>query len=401
LKAPPKPKPKPTYAHVRRRTFKIDELEAAPNNARSITQEALRGLSASLERFGVLAMPIVNVAHNPPRIVGGHQRVEAMRQMGQTEVECVVVRFDEVKERQANFALNNPHIEGTFVPGLTRELLEELAKVCANTDELPDLRLDALLKQVIRSGDVTVADKAVTTGKVADDSTVVTQSTSVSKAGHLYALGEHRIMCDKLSAPGDLSVFGVDRAAMVFGTLTNLPDAASIEILDVLLRHSLQNVSGAAYFPVSTALMPLAHSRLIECGGYWSNTIACYTDAAPSKTVAFNSVALAMLYGWPVGQAHGFFGGRDQGNVWKLKVATGDHLPVEAVVKAIQNSTTGGQRVLDVLADGGTSLIAAEKTGRRLLGYVSSPREADRVRRRWAQFVHGEHADWQALTVAV
>lgn len=71
------------------------------------------------------------------------------------------------------------------------------------------------------------------------------------------------------------------------------------------------------------------------------------------------------------------------------------------MVKAIQNSTTTGQRVLDVLADGGTTLIAAEKTGRRLLGYVSSPREADRVRRRWAQFVHGEGADWKALTVAV
>jgi hypothetical protein len=400
LKAPPKSKA--NYAQARRRKFKIDELEPAPYNARHITQEAMRGLSESLSRFGVLAYPIVNVAHDPPRIVGGHQRVEALRQLGETEVECVVVKFDDTKERQANFALNNPHIEGTFIPSLTRELLEELAKMCADTETLPDLRLDALLKQVVRMSDPGTADKAVASGKTADDAaTPVPQSSAVSKVGKVYALGDHRIVCGKLAAPGDLSVFGVDRASMVFATMTNLPDAASVEILDVLLRHSLQNLTGAAYFAVSSVLMPLAQSRLVECGGYWSNTLVCYTTSDASKTVPFNSAALTVLYGWPVGQAHGFHGGRDQGNVWKLKAAVGDHVPVEAVVRAIQNSTTTGQRVLDVLADGGTTLIAAEKTGRRLLGYVSSPREADRVRRRWAQFVHGEGADWKALTVAV
>ena len=398
MKAPPKP----NYAHVRRRMFKIDELEDAPYNARSITHEALRGLSASLEQFGVLALPIVNVAHTPPRIVGGHQRVAALRQLGQKEVECVVVRFDDIREKQANFALNNPAIQGAFIPGLTRELLEELAKVCIDPELLPELRLDALLKQVIRSAESGTADKVVTTGKVADDAVApVAQSSSSSKLGHVYAIGEHLVVCGKLVSPGDLSVFGVDRASMAFATLTNLSDAASIEILDVLFRHSLQNTAGVAYFPVSPTVMPLAQSRLIECGGYWSNTLVCYASAEASKTMAFNPAAITMLYSWPVGQAHGFFGGRDQGNVWKLKAATGDHLPVEAVVRAIQNGTTAGQRVLDVLADGGTSLIAAEKTGRRLLGYVSSPRETDRVRRRWAEFVHGEGADWKALTVAL
>lgn len=400
MKAPPK---KPAdYARIKRRVFKIAELQDAPYNARSITQDALRGLTESLSRFGVLALPIVNVKHSPPRIVGGHQRIAALRQMGVEDVECVVVNFDEATERQANFTLNNPHIEGTFVPALTRELLEELAKACADQDLLPDLRLDALLKQVVRNAEATTADKVVKVGKIEDDvSEPPAKSTAVSKAGQVYALGEHRILCGKLSAPGDIAALGVDRASMAFVTLTNLPDNPSAEILDVLIRHALQNTSGAVYLSTRTDTLPIVHARLVECGGHWSNTIVCYHEAAPSKKVPFNCVSTALVYGWPEGQQHPFYGGLSRGNVWKLKTPVGQHAPVEVAVQAIQDSSAAGQRVLDVMADGGTTLIAAEKTGRKLVGYVSSPREADRVRRRWSQFVHGEGADWKALTVSV
>lgn len=391
---------KSNYAHVRRRVFKIAELEDAPYNARSITADALQGLSRSLQQFGVLALPIVNVAHKPPRIVGGHQRVRALREMGETEVECVVVKFDDVTERQANFALNNPHIEGEFVKGLTRELLEELAKQVVDPDLLPSLRLDSLLKQVIRTATASESDRVVKDGKTADDVTTAAQSTAVSKVGAVIALGEHRVHVGRVTAPGDLKVFGLDRAEMCFATMTNLADNASIDALSVLLRHALSNVSGAAYLATSSVLMPLVQALLVEQGGYWSNTIVCYADASATKN-PFEDVSLPLIYGWPAGQAHTFTGGRDQGNVWKLKAMGSDHLPVEAVVRALQNSTVTGQRVLDVLADGGTTLVACEKTGRRFVGYASSPREADRIRKRWTEFVHGEGADWRALTAAV
>lgn len=399
MKTPPK---KPSdYARIKRRVFKLAELQDAPYNARSITQDALRGLSESLMRFGVLALPIVNVRHSPPRVVGGHQRIAALKKMGVEEVECVVVRFDDATEKQANYALNNPHIEGTFVPQLTRELLEDLAKACADQETMPSLRLDALLKQVMRNAEATQADKVVKVGKTADDlSEPPAKSEAISKAGQVYALGEHRIFCGKLTAPGDITALGIDRASMAFVTLTSLPDNPSSAILDVLIRHTLQNTSGAVYLSVSSSILPLVHARFLECGGHWSNTIICYHDATASKKVPFNCTSTALIYGWPEGQPHPFYGGLSRGNVWKLKTPAGVHAPVESVVQAIQDSSTAGQRVLDVMADGGASIVAAEKTGRRLVGYVSSPREADRVRRRWAQFVHGEGADWRALTVA-
>lgn len=395
------PTAQPNYARVRRRVFKLADLQPAPYNPRSITQEAMRGLAESLSRFGLLALPIVNVATKPPRIVGGHQRVSALIDQGVEEAECIVVELDSKKEKQANVAMNNPHIEGSFVTALTRELLEEIATATAGA-VMPELRLDQLLKQVIRDAEQTAADRVVKKGKTDDDHDVqLTQSTASSKPGHIYALGQHRLFCGKLSEPGNLKPFQVDAAAMAFTSLTNLPTNASAELVDVLLRHTVENTDGAFYLPVGDVMLPFVQARMVECGGYWSNTIVVHGDVEASKKHPFNESALRIIYGWRNGEPHGFFGGRDQGNAWKLKGGMVSAVPVEAVVRAILNSSTTGGKVLDAHADGGSTVIACEKTGRQCLGYASSPRETDRIRRRWTHFVHGQNADWKALTVKV
>lgn len=396
-----KTKPTAGYARVKRRVFALDAIADAPYNARSITQEAMRGLSESLERFGVLALPIVNVRHTPPRIVGGHQRIAALRALGVESVECVVVDFDDTIERQANAALNNTHIEGQFIPSLTRELLEEIAAHYGDNGTLPALRLDALLKQVIRDVEQSGSDKTVKSGKVDDDAVPVTQSTSVSKTGSTYALGSHRIHCGKLNAPGNLAIFGMESADLAITNLLNLPDDASVDILDIVLRHTFDNTIGPVFLPSTTSLWPRVQDQLPLCGGYWSNTIVVYGPNTFTNGAPFTNVSLVMTYGWKAGQAHAFHGGRDQGNTWKMKSDVDRGLPVEAVVKAVLHGSVANTRVLDVLADGGTTVIACEKTGRRLMGYASSPREVDRIRRRWSEFVHGANADWRSLTTEV
>jgi len=46
----------------------------------------------------------------------------------------------------------------------------------------------------------------------------------------------------------------------------------------------------------------------------------------------------------------------------------------------------------------GTTIIACEQLGRSCFGMEVSPKYCDIIRRRWAEFVHGEDCDWQALT---
>lgn len=394
-----------SYAGVRRKRFRIDELEPAPYNARSITDQALRGLSESLRRFGVMALPVVNVATNPPRIVGGHQRITALRAAGQEEVECVVVSLDPVAEKQANFALNNPHIEGAFIPALTRDLIAQIAEQHVDPKSIPSLRLDVLLKQVLRNAEQDVVDRVVREGQTDDDAEASPSLRKVgvaSKVGRVYALGDHRIACANVASESSLERFGVQFADMAIATLTDLTEPTDANTLGALLRHTVQRTDGPIYLATTIDVWPAVQAAFIACGGHWSNTVIAYGTHNPSASVPFNYASLALIHGWRQGQPCAFHGADDRGNVWKLRTPiTRDRLPVEAFVKAVLHGSVAGGTVLDVCADYGSSLIACEKTGRRLLGYVGSAREMDRVRQRWAEFVHGENADWKTLTAEV
>ena len=57
--------------------------------------------------------------------------------------------------------------------------------------------------------------------------------------------------------------------------------------------------------------------------------------------------------------------------------------------------------VLDLFGGSGSTLIACEQTNRVNCTMEFDPKYVDVIRRRWAEFVHGEGCDWQALTPAV
>ena len=61
-------------------------------------------LKRSMEQFGYVEPVIWNKSTG--RVVGGHQRLKVLMDMGVTEVECVVVEMDEEREKALNIALN-------------------------------------------------------------------------------------------------------------------------------------------------------------------------------------------------------------------------------------------------------------------------------------------------------
>jgi site-specific DNA-methyltransferase (adenine-specific) len=72
--------------------------------------------------------------------------------------------------------------------------------------------------------------------------------------------------------------------------------------------------------------------------------------------------------------------------------------PVDLFECQIRNSARKGAIVLDPFGGSGTTVIAAERTGRRARTLELDGRYADVIRRRWAELVHGEACDWRALT---
>ena len=75
--------------------------------------------------------------------------------------------------------------------------------------------------------------------------------------------------------------------------------------------------------------------------------------------------------------------------------------PVSLFAYQIRNSSEPGAVVLDLFGGSGTSVIACEETGRTARAMELDPKFCDVIRRRWAEFVHGDGCDWLSLTPEV
>jgi DNA modification methylase len=98
------------------------------------------------------------------------------------------------------------------------------------------------------------------------------------------------------------------------------------------------------------------------------------------------------FYGWREGAAHKFFGPANITDVWSVKKVNPQsmvHLtekPVELAVRAMQYSSLPGENVLDLFGGSGSTLIAAEQTGRHAFLMEIDPLYADVIVQRWEQF---------------
>lgn len=103
-------------------TKKISELIPAPYNPRKIGKKELESLKNSLKEFGYVEPVIWNKATG--YVIGGHQRLKALKELGVEEVECVVIDVPEEKEKALNIALNK--ISGDWDKDKLFGLLDEL-----------------------------------------------------------------------------------------------------------------------------------------------------------------------------------------------------------------------------------------------------------------------------------
>jgi DNA modification methylase len=98
------------------------------------------------------------------------------------------------------------------------------------------------------------------------------------------------------------------------------------------------------------------------------------------------------FYGWRHGAAHQFFGPSNAVDVWPIKKVNPQsmiHLtekPVELASRAIEYSSKPGENVLDLFGGSGSTLIAAEQTGRRAFLLEIDPLYCDVIVRRYEQF---------------
>jgi len=156
-------------------------------------------------------------------------------------------------------------------------------------------------------------------------------------------------------------------------------------------QQLLSNVDGALYICMSTREWPLVSRVLEELGAHWSDTIIWAKDRFVLGRADYQRQYEPIWYGWREGASHHWCGDRDQGDVWTIPRPAESELhptmkPLELVERAIENSSRPGDLVLDLFLGSGTSVIAAERTGRICYGMELDAHYCRIVIARWEAF---------------
>jgi DNA modification methylase len=156
-------------------------------------------------------------------------------------------------------------------------------------------------------------------------------------------------------------------------------------------RSLLQNVDGALYICMSSKEWPLVSRVLAEEGAHWSDTIIWAKDRFVLGRADYQRAYEPIWYGWREGVQHYWRGDRDQGDVWKIDRPTDNDLhptmkPLPLIERALENSSQPGDVVLDLFLGSGSTLIAAERTGRVCYGVELEQRYVDVALLRWESF---------------
>lgn len=184
--------------------FKLSELRPAKYNPRTITDEALQGLAASIERFGVVEPIIVNVRNGANTIVGGNQRYKVLNAAKTKEAICITVDLSAADEKLLNLSLNNPLIQGEFVKNLAAYI--DSMRKNINDDVYLTLRIGELRESM--GGD----EKA---GNILDDEIPEPPKKATTKTGDLWQLGGHRLLCGDSTNEADIArLMGRERAGL-------------------------------------------------------------------------------------------------------------------------------------------------------------------------------------------
>ena len=140
-------------------------------------------LKRSIEQFGYVEPVIWNKTTG--RVVGGHQRLKVLIDMGHTEVDCVVVELSEEKEKALNIALNK--ISGDWDKDKLALLISDLqgTDLDVSLTGFDPAEIDDIFKDTLKEG-------------IKDDDFDVDaelEKPSFSRSGDVWTLGKHRLIC--------------------------------------------------------------------------------------------------------------------------------------------------------------------------------------------------------------
>lgn len=369
-------------------------------NARTHSEEQVAQIAASIVEFG-FTNPIL--AGSDGIIVAGHGRLTAAQKLGLEVVPVVVLDHLTPTQRRALIIADNRIAENAgWDDAMLRVELDALR------DDDFDLSLTGFDADAL--ADLFEGEEG-DTGQTGDDEVPESQDAVISRPGDVWLLGGHRVLCGDATdvkcyeqllqgKEVDMTVTdppynvnyansakdkmrGKDRAILN----DNLGDGF-YDFLLAALTPIMANCTGAVYVAMSSSELDVLQAAFREAGGKWSTFIIWAKNTFTMGRSDYQRQYEPILYGWPEGGKHHWCGDRDQSDVWQIKKPHKNDLhptmkPVELVERAIRNSSKPGDVVLDPFGGSGTTLIAAEKSGRTARLMELDPKYVDVIVRRW------------------
>ena len=361
-------------------------------------------MAAAIAEYG---FRIPCVVQSDGRLVDGHLRLKAARKLGLATVPVILA--DDLTPAQIKafrILANRSATWADWDEDLLRLELEELEE--ADFDlALTGFDADEILE-------IMAGEETTTEGNTDEDAAPEVPVTPVSKPGDVWIMGKHRLLCgDSTDFASYDTLLGNERVAMIFQDPpynvdyantakdklrgTNRPilnDNLGDGFQDFLLaafKPALARCNGAVYVAMSSSELDTLQAAFRAAGGKWSTFIIWAKNTFTLGRSDYQRQYEPILYGWPEGATRHWCGDRDQGDVWHFNKPRVNDLhptmkPVELVERAIRNSSRPGDVVLDPFGGSGTTLIAAEKSGRQARLIELDPKYVDVIVRRWQEY---------------
>jgi DNA modification methylase len=371
-------------------TLTLSTLKPAPYNPRKISDDAMGRLEKSVKEWGIVDPLIVNKATGYT-IIGGHQRFKVLQKQGVETADCVVLDLPPAKEKALNVALNNQKMAGEYEFSTLADILQEIDTGEFSVPELTGFSEEDLTEIANWTPDPEE-------GKEETEPIPETPEKAISQLGDLWELGEHRILCGNSTVPEDIDrLMEGDTPDMV---LTDPPygmglDADYSDMKGFHQGKEHKNITGDDKpFDASTVLGVNGckdqiwfgadyYITSLPSGGSWmvwdkrgdESADKMYGSCFELIWSSLKRKRLILRYKWA-----GFFTDGEERSFEHPTTKS-----VRLLCHLLEMARQEGM-VYDPFCGSGTTIIAAEKLGRKCYAIEIEPRYVDVAVKRWQNY---------------